>query len=36
MLFFYREIGQGIEIIRVLHGLRDIDRIFNIDPQFID
>jgi toxin ParE1/3/4 len=26
---FYREIDQGIEIIRVLHGSRDIDRIFN-------
>jgi toxin ParE1/3/4 len=29
---FYREIGQGIEIIRVLHGSRDVDRIFNINP----
>ena len=26
---FYREVSQGIEIIRVLHGSRDIDRIFN-------
>lgn len=27
---FYRVIGEEIEIIRVLHGSRDIDRIFNI------
>lgn len=26
---FYREIGEGIEIIRVLHSSRDIERIFN-------
>lgn len=31
---FYREIGQGIEIIPVLHGSRDIDRIFNMDPPY--
>ena len=28
---FYRELVEGIEIIRVLHGWRDIDRIFNLD-----
>jgi toxin ParE1/3/4 len=27
---FYREISEKIEIIRVLHGSRDIDRIFNV------
>jgi toxin ParE1/3/4 len=26
-LIFYRPTGEGIEIIRVLHGARDIDRI---------
>jgi toxin ParE1/3/4 len=34
-LVFYREIPRGIEIVRVLHGSRDIDRIltegFDID-----
>jgi toxin ParE1/3/4 len=28
---FYREISDGIEIIRVLHASRDIHRFFNID-----
>ena len=25
---FYRQVGDGIEILRVLHGRRDIDRAF--------
>lgn len=29
MLIFYRIVSTGIEIIRVLHGERDIDRILN-------
>jgi toxin ParE1/3/4 len=28
-LIFYREVEDGIEVIRVLHGARDIDAIFN-------
>jgi toxin ParE1/3/4 len=27
-LIFYRPIGGGIDVLRVLHGARDIDRIF--------
>jgi len=27
-LVFYRQIGDTIEVIRVLHGARDIDRLF--------
>lgn len=27
-LIFYRAIEQGIEIVRVLHGARDIERLF--------
>lgn len=27
-LLFYRLCGDGIEVIRVLHGARDIDRLF--------
>ena len=28
-LVFYRKIPDGIEVLRVLHGARDIDRIFD-------
>jgi toxin ParE1/3/4 len=28
-VIFYRRLDDGIEIIRVLHGARDIDAIFN-------
>jgi toxin ParE1/3/4 len=27
-LIFYRTLPDGIEVIRVLHGMRDLDRIF--------
>lgn len=27
-LIFYRPVGDGIEVIRVIHGARDIERIF--------
>ncbi len=27
-LIFYRPIDQGIEIVRILHGLQDIETIF--------
>jgi toxin ParE1/3/4 len=27
-LLFYRQVGDEIELIRVLHGARDIDRLF--------
>lgn len=27
-LIFYRALPDGIEVIRVLHGMRDLDRIF--------
>ena len=30
-LIFYRPLAEGIEVIRVLHGARDIDAIFNAD-----
>jgi toxin ParE1/3/4 len=30
-LIFYRETGQGLEVIRVLHGARNLDRI-EFDP----
>jgi len=26
---FYRPVGQGIEVVRVLHGARDIDALFH-------
>jgi toxin ParE1/3/4 len=29
-VLFYRPIGGGIEIVRVLHGSRDIDSIFGL------
>jgi len=29
MCFFYQPIEDGIEIIRVLHGARDIEALFN-------
>ena len=29
---FYRLINQGIEIVRVLHGARDIETIFQVPP----
>jgi toxin ParE1/3/4 len=32
-LIFYRPINQGIEIIRVLHGARDIQSIFEDDDE---
>ncbi|MBD2690580.1 type II toxin-antitoxin system RelE/ParE family toxin [Anabaena catenula] len=28
-LIFYRPIDQGIEIVRILHGSQDIERIFH-------
>ena len=31
-LIFYRETEYGIEVMRVLHGARDIDAIFGNDP----
>jgi hypothetical protein len=31
MSFFYRVIPAGVEIIRVLHGSRDLNAIFNPD-----
>ncbi len=27
-LIFYRDISNGIEVVRVIHGMRDLDRIF--------
>ena len=30
-VIFYRTINQGIEIVRVLYGTRDIDKIFSDD-----
>ncbi len=30
-VIFYRRIPDGIEIIRVLHGARDLNIIFNVD-----
>ena len=30
-VIFYRVIAEGVEIIRVLHGSRDLDAIFNPD-----
>ncbi len=30
-VIFYRRISEGIEIIRVLHGARDLDLILNAD-----
>jgi toxin ParE1/3/4 len=30
-IIFYRRIPEGIEIIRVLHGARDLNVIFNVD-----
>ncbi len=32
-LIFYRPIESGIEIIRVLHGARDIERLFQTGPE---
>jgi toxin ParE1/3/4 len=31
-LIFYRPSGSGIDIVRVLHGARDIDRVLDSDP----
>ncbi len=28
-LIFYREVSRGIQVVRVLHGARDIDAIFS-------
>jgi len=30
-LIFYRPVSGGIEVIRVLHGARDIDAVFEVD-----
>jgi len=32
-LIFYRPIEQGVEIVRVLHGARDMPSVFKDDPQ---
>jgi len=31
-IVFYREASPGVEIVRVLHGARDIDSLFRDDP----
>ncbi|MFL5342368.1 MAG: type II toxin-antitoxin system RelE/ParE family toxin [Gemmataceae bacterium] len=31
-IVFYREAIQGIDVVRVLHGARDIDSLFSDDP----
>lgn len=31
-VIFYEPIGDGIDVVRVLHGARDIDTIFGNDP----
>ena len=31
-LIFYRPVDDGIEVIRVLHGARDIDRVLESEP----
>jgi toxin ParE1/3/4 len=31
-VIFYRQLAAGIEVVRVLHGARDIDNLFSNDP----
>jgi len=32
-LIFYRPVARGIEVIRVLHGSQDLDRILGVDTE---